>query len=154
MADPKVKKDPADAEEKLKVFDRASRLTAKLPTPPPIVAAAEKTVGRSVGGFVTFIREQGVVGLAVGLVLGTAVSAAVRSFIDNIVMPPLGYILGSAEGLKGVKLYIGRTGAEHKPTYLMTGQFLNDLINFLIIALVIYLVVHVLGFDKLDKKKG
>ena len=152
--DAKVKKDPADASKKLKAVDRASRLKEKLPTPPAIVVAAEKTVGKQVGGFVTFIREQGVVGLAVGLVLGTAVTAAVRSLIDNIVMPPLGYILGSAEGLKGVKVFIGTTGPNDKPTYLMTGQFLNDLINFLIIALVVYLVVHILGFDKLDKKKG
>lgn len=107
---------------------------------------------KHVSGFVDFIRTQGVVGLAVGLVIGGAVSVLVKSLIDNIVMPPLGFILGSADGLKGLVWNLGKTptGSE---TVLHYGTFLNDLINFLVIALTIYLVVHLLGFDKLDKKK-
>lgn len=104
------------------------------------------------GGFMEFVRTQGVVGLAVGLVLGGAVTVLVKSLIDNIVMPPLGFILGSAEGLKGLEWHIGKTAAG-QDTILYYGTFLNDLINFAVIAVVIYLIVHILGFDKLDKKK-
>ena len=107
---------------------------------------------RQLGGFVNFIRTQGVVGLAVGLVLGGAVTVLVKSLIDNIVMPPLGLLLGSSEGLKGLTLSLGKT-ATGQETVLHYGTFLNDLINFLVIALVIYLIVHILGFDKIDKKK-
>lgn len=107
---------------------------------------------KHVNGFVDFIRTQGVVGLAVGLVIGGAVSVLVKSLIDNIVMPPLGFILGSADGLKGLVWNLGKT-ATGSDTVLHYGIFLNDLINFLVIALTIYLVVHLLGFDKLDKKK-
>lgn len=107
---------------------------------------------KHVDGFVNFIRTQGVVGLAVGLVIGGAVSVLVKSLIDNIVMPPLGFILGSADGLKGLTWHLGKTPAGTE-TVLHYGTFLNDLINFLVIALTIYLVVHLLGFDKLDKKK-
>jgi large conductance mechanosensitive channel len=104
------------------------------------------------GGFMEFVRTQGVVGLAVGLVLGGVVTVLVKSLIDNIVMPPLGFILGSAQGLKGLEWNLGKTPAGQE-TILHYGVFLNDLINFIVIAIVIYLVVHILGFDELDKKK-
>ncbi len=117
-------------------------------------AAALKARGsKHVDGFFDFIRTQGVVGLAVGLVIGGAVSVVVKSLVDNVVMPPLGFVLGSADGLKGLSLNLGKT-LEGKDTVLHYGTFLNDFINFLVIALTIYLVVHLLGFDKLDKKKG
>lgn len=102
-------------------------------------------------GFMNFIRQQGVVGLAVGLVLGGAVTVLVKSFIDNVVMPPLGFILGSADGLKGLTLNMGYTPAGEE-AILHYGMFLNDFINFAVIAIIVYLVVHILGFDKLDKK--
>lgn len=107
---------------------------------------------RHLGGFVDFIRTQGVVGLAVGLVLGGAVTLLVKSLVDNVVMPPIGLVLGSSEGLKGLSVTIGKTATGHDAV-LHYGTFLNDLINFLVIAVVVYLVVHAIGFDKLDKKK-
>jgi len=104
-------------------------------------------------GFIEFIRTQGVIGLAVGLVLGGAVSVVVKSSVDNIIMPPLGLLLGSADGLKGLTLNLGKTDAG-KEAVLHYGSFLNDVINFLVIALTIYLVIHALRLDRLDKKKG
>jgi large conductance mechanosensitive channel len=102
-------------------------------------------------GFLDFVREQGVVGLAVGLVLGGAVSVLVKSLIDNVVMPPIGILLGSADGLKGLTLSLGTYNG--KDALLSYGAFLNDLLNFVVIAGVVYAVVHILGFDKkLDKK--
>lgn len=116
---------------------------------PKAVAGVGKT---HLKGFVDFIRTQGVVGLAVGLVLGGAISVLVKSLVDNVVMPPLGLVLGSAEGLKGLGLTIGKTGAGQAVT-LHYGIFLNDFINFLVIALVVYFVVKLLRFDQFDKKK-
>jgi len=107
---------------------------------------------RHLSGFMEFVRTQGVVGLAVGLVLGGAVTVVVKSLIDNVIMPPLGFILGSAEGLKGLTFDMGKTSAGQEAV-VHYGVFLNDVINFVVIALVIYMVVHILGFDKLDKKK-
>jgi large conductance mechanosensitive channel len=103
-------------------------------------------------GFAAFIRTQGVVGLAVGLVLGGAITVMVKSLVDNVVMPPIGLVLGSAEGLKGLAVTIGRT-ASGQETVLHYGIFLNDFFNFIVIAFVIYFIVKVLGFEKLDKKK-
>ncbi len=107
---------------------------------------------KHLGGFASFIRTQGVVGLAVGLVLGGAVTILVKSLIDNVVMPPLGLLLGSADGLDGLVVNLGHTSTG-KGAILHYGTFLNDMINFLVIALVVYLVVHGLKFDRLDKKK-
>lgn len=107
--------------------------------------------GKQVDGFIDFIRTQGVVGLAVGILLGTAVTVLTKSFIDNVVMPPLGLILGSGDGLRGLTWTIG--SAQGEPVVIMYGQFLNDFINFVVIALVVYVVFHALGLTKLDKKK-
>jgi large conductance mechanosensitive channel len=103
-------------------------------------------------GFINFIRTQGVIGLAVGLVLGGAVTVMVKSLVDNVVMPPLGFILGSSDGLKGLVFNMGKTRGG-QDAILHYGTFLNDMINFIVIALVVYLIVHLFKFDKLDKKK-
>lgn len=110
-----------------------------------------KVGGTQVKSFMEFIRTQGVIGLAVGLVLGGAVSILVKSLVDNVIMPPLGLLLGSAEGLKGLTWTMGITAAG-KPATLQYGVFLNDFINFVVIALVIYALVRLLKVDKLDKK--
>lgn len=102
--------------------------------------------------FINFIRTQGVVGLAVGLVLGGAVTVMVKSLVDNIVMPPLGFLLGSSDGLKGLSWNLGKTHGGQN-AILHYGVFLNDLINFIVIALVVYMIVHLFKFDRLDKKK-
>lgn len=108
--------------------------------------------GSQIRSFLDFIRTQGVVGLAVGLVLGGAVSVLVKSLIDNVIMPPLGLVLGSAEGLKGLTWTVGKTGGG-QPAVLHYGVFLNDFINFVVIAMVIYFIISLLRFDRLDKKK-
>lgn len=109
---------------------------------------AKASLGKAKGGmsgFMQFIKEQNIVGLAVGLVLGTHAGAVVKSLVDNVIMPPLGLLLGSAEGLNGVAIQLGDTGAS-----IMIGTFVNDLIDFVILAFAIYLVIKLL---KLDIKK-
>ncbi len=100
-----------------------------------------------VRGFMDFIREQGVVGLAVGFILGGAVSKVVSALVTDIVNPLLGVILGAAEGLKTAELVIG-------DAHILWGDFLSVVVDFLIIALVVYYGVKGLGLDRLDKKKA
>ena len=87
-------------------------------------------------GFKKFIKDQGLIGMAIGLILGTASGDLVKSLINNIIMPPLGFVLGSAEGLKGVVWNMGKTPAG-KEAVLSYGAFLNDIIHFLVIAFVV-----------------
>lgn len=96
-------------------------------------------------GFLAFIREQGVVGLAVGFILGGSVSKVVSSLVTDLINPILGLALGSTKGLE--KAYIGIGEAK-----IMYGHFLSVLLDFVIIAAVVYFVVKGLKIDKLDKK--
>ena len=95
-------------------------------------------------GFLDFVREQGVVGLAVGFILGGAVSKLVASLVGDIISPLLALALKNIENLQGAYLQVGSAK-------IMWGSFLNVLIDFVVIALVVYTGVKVLKLDKLDK---
>lgn len=97
--------------------------------------------------FSNFIREQGVVGLSVGFILGGSVTVLVKSLVDDVINPLLGIVLGQAESL--TKLSFTVFGAE-----VLVGNFISSLINFVVIAGVVYFGVKKLGLDKLDKKKA
>jgi large conductance mechanosensitive channel len=96
-------------------------------------------------GFMEFIRKQGVVGLAVGFILGGAVSKVVASLVTDIINPLLGIVLGAAGTLKEAYFTLGQTK-------VMWGSFVNTTIDFLVIALVVYFGVKGLRLDSLDKK--
>ena len=97
-------------------------------------------------GFLNFVREQGVVGLAVGFLLGGAVSKIVTALVTDIINPILAPILGAAGNFKEAVLAIG-------PVKLMYGDFLTNLIDFTVIAAIVYFGVHGLGLDRIDRKK-
>lgn len=120
-----------------------------------VQTAEEKArVLRRIGGglknqlisFFDFIRTQGVVGFAVAFILGGAISALVASLVNNIVNPIVGVALGSAKDLVANSFnFFGGN--------IMYGKFINDLINFFILALVVYFGIKKLHLDKLDKPK-
>lgn len=97
-------------------------------------------------GFMDFIREQGVVGLAVGFILGGAVSKLVASLVTDIINPIIGIALGAVGGLKDAYIQIG-------PAKLLWGSFASTTIDFLVIALVVYYGVKLVRLDKIDKAK-
>src|SRR3989344_5353694 len=83
-------------------------------------------------GFVNFIREQGVVGLAVGLTLGLAAKGLVDSFVLNVVNPIAGVLYGGG-GQLAEKSWCLKSVASQCTNPLSYGAFANALINFLII---------------------
>lgn len=97
-------------------------------------------------GFIEFVRDKGVVGLAVGFILGGAVSKVVSSLVEDIINPLLSVVLGAAGNLSELVLIVG-------PVEIRWGSFVAILIDFLVIALVVYYGVIALKLDKLDKKK-
>ncbi len=97
-------------------------------------------------GFMNFIREQGVVGLAVGFILGGAVSKVVAALVTDIINPLLGLAMGKVGGLKEAVLNVGSAK-------IMYGDLIGVVIDFLVIAAVVYFGVKWLKLDKLDKKK-
>ena len=96
-------------------------------------------------GFLDFIREQGVVGLAVGFLMGGAVSKTVTSLVTDIINPLIGAIFGGAGSLATATFTLGGST-------IAWGNFVSTIIDFLIIALVVYVGVRVLGIGKADKK--
>ena len=98
-------------------------------------------------GFMDFIREQGVMGLAVGFILGGSVKSVVTSLVEDIINPILGLVLGSTTGLAESSFKIA--SAE-----VMYGHFLSVLIDFAVIAAVVYYGIKGLKLDKLDKAKA
>jgi len=95
--------------------------------------------------FIQFIRKQGVVGLATGFILGGAISKLVSSLVEDIINPLLGIVLGAAGDLSSYSLHVG--GAE-----LRWGNFASMLIDFVVIAAVVYFGFKGLGLDKIDFK--
>jgi large conductance mechanosensitive channel len=96
-------------------------------------------------GFIEFIRKQGVVGLAVGFILGGAISKVVASLVGDIINPFVGLVLGSGAGLDAAAFTVGSAT-------IAWGHFVAGIIDFTIVALVVYLGVHWLKLDRLDKK--
>jgi len=101
-------------------------------------------------GFLNFIREQGVVGLAVGIVLGAQIKSLVDSFVTSFVNPLLGLLLPGNGDLAAKSLRI-TNGT--KVAVFTWGAFVTQFISFVIVAAIVYYVVHGLKLDKLDKKK-
>lgn len=97
-------------------------------------------------GFLDFIREQGVVGLAVGFILGGAVSKLVSALVEDIISPILAIGLNNLENLSDAYLQVGAAR-------IMWGDFLNVTVDFVVVALVVYFGVKLLKLDKADKKK-
>lgn len=100
-------------------------------------------------GFVDFIREQGVIGLAVGLAIGTAAGDTVKKLVEGFINPIVQFLVGSStltDAVWRVELW-GRT-ADFK-----WGAFVSSAITLIATALVIYIIIHFLKLDKLDKKK-
>ena len=82
-------------------------------------------------GYITFIRTQGVAGFAIGFILGKAVSDLVGSFVNDIVNPVLGLAFSRFGSLTDLAFHVG-------PSTIGYGKFLSFLINFFILAAVVY----------------
>jgi large conductance mechanosensitive channel len=98
--------------------------------------------------FKAFVARGNVLDLAVAVIIGTAFGAVVTSMVNDIVMPPIGRVLG---GVDFKDLFVSLNDQSY-PTLaaaktagapvIAYGQFLNTVINFLIIAFVIFLIVR------------
>lgn len=97
--------------------------------------------------FKEFIMRGSVLDLAIGVIIGGAFGKIISSLVNDVIMPPIGLLLGK---VNFTDLYINLSGTEYPslaaaqeagaPT-LNYGLFLNSILEFLIIALVIFLIV-------------
>ena len=113
--------------------------------------ATAEILNKQVNGFVDFLREQSVVGLAIGLVLGTQIKQVVDQFIQSFVDPLIGLFL-PGQGTLAEHTFNVHFG--HKTGTFGWGAFAATLISFIFVAAVVYYVFKGLKLDKLTKKKN
>lgn len=98
--------------------------------------------------FKTFIMRGNVVDLAVGIIIGAAFGKIITSFVNDILMPPIGVALGKVDF---ANLFIDLSGTHHESVAaakaagaatINYGMFLNTVIDFLIVAFAIFLLVR------------
>lgn len=100
--------------------------------------------------FSEFIKRGNVIDLAVAVIMGAAFGKIITTLVDGIIMPPIGLLLGrvdftslfyTLDATKGVPASLAEAKEKGVPV-IAYGQFLNDIINFLIIAFVVFLIVR------------
>lgn len=111
--------------------------------------------------FKEFAMRGNVVDMAVGIVIGAAFGTIVKSFVDDVLMPPIGLLLGNVdfsdlfitlkEGSKAAGPYLSLTAAKAAGAVTLNlGVFINAVISFLIVAFAVFLVVK--GMNKLQRE--
>lgn len=108
--------------------------------------------------FREFAMRGNVVDMAVGIVIGAAFSTIVKSLVDDILMPPIGLILGGVDfsnifiTLKGAGDYASLKAAQDAGAVTLNlGVFINALISFLIVAFALFVVIK--GMNQLKRKQ-
>jgi len=114
--------------------------------------------------FKDFIMKGNVVDMAVGIIIGAAFGAVVKSLVDNVMMPPLGYVIGGIDfsTMERIIAPAIKEGAKHPITQLVVdkdipavtlryGLFLNSILTLLIQGFAVFLMVKVM--NKLHKKE-
>lgn len=91
--------------------------------------------------FKEFISKGNVMDLAIGMIMGAAFTAIVKSLVDDIISPIIGLIVGKAD-FSQVVLNVGSA-------QIMFGNFINAIINFIIISFVLFLIIK--GINKMRK---
>jgi large conductance mechanosensitive channel len=109
------------------------------PYPPP---EEPKKHFKWVHEFTAFIRRGNVVDLAVGIMIGAAFGKIVTSFVQDVVTPPLGMVMGKVKFTE-LKVHLG--GPPDAPVTINYGNFLQALLDFLIVALVLFSVISLVN---------
>lgn len=103
-------------------------------------------VREQVGGFINFIREHAVVGVAIGFIVGLQAQTLIKQLVSSFITPLFTFLVGPNLQKDQFVLH-GST-----PITFAWGEFVYTLADFLIVLLFIYLMVKIFRLDKLDKK--
>ncbi|WP_427170655.1 large-conductance mechanosensitive channel protein MscL [Fusobacterium nucleatum] len=100
--------------------------------------------------FKAFVMRGNVVDLAVGVIIGGAFGKIITSLVNDIFMPVIGMILGNVD-LSSLEIKLGEPVEGAEQAAIRYGMFIQEIVNFLIIALCIFMVIKVI--NKMQKKK-
>lgn len=99
--------------------------------------------------FKEFIAKGNVADLAVGVVIGAAFGKIVTSLVDKVIMPPIGLLVGGVDfsrlGIVLKDATVDAAGKDVPAVVLAYGEFINALIQFVIIAFAVFLVVRAIN---------
>ena len=94
--------------------------------------------------FKEFAVKGNVVDLAVGIIIGGAFGTIVSSLVDDIIMPPIGLLIGGID-FSNLILPLGGTTEDGDPVAIRYGQFINEVITFLIVAFAVFMLVKAMN---------
>ena len=100
--------------------------------------------------FKTFAMRGNVVDMAVGIVIGGAFGKIVSSFVADVIMPPIGLIIGGVD-FTNLAITIKEAVGESAAVTINYGVFIQTVIDFIIIAFAIFMVIK--GMNSLKKKE-
>jgi len=100
--------------------------------------------------FKAFIMRGNVVDMAVGVIIGGAFGKIVTSLVNDIFMPIIGMILGNVD-FSSLEIKLGEPVEGAEQAAIRYGMFIQEIVNFLIIALCIFMFIKLIS--KLQKKK-
>jgi len=102
--------------------------------------------------FKEFAMRGNVVDLAVGVIIGAAFGKIVTSLVNDIIMPPIGYLLGGIDfSNKKITLVEADAAKKVAEVAIRYGSFINSIIDFVIVAFCIFLVIK--GINSMKKKE-
>lgn len=101
--------------------------------------------------FKSFIQRGNVLDLAVGVVIGSAFGKIVDSLVTDILMPPIGYMIGGIN-FNEIKLHLNSLTSGAPDITLNIGSFVEVCVEFMIVAFSIFLVVK--GFNRMKTKQA
>ncbi|RYY36590.1 MAG: large-conductance mechanosensitive channel protein MscL [Sphingobacteriaceae bacterium] len=103
--------------------------------------------------FKEFAMRGNVVDLAVGVIIGAAFGTIVTSLVNDVIMPPIGYLTGGVDfSDKKILLKAADEAAKSPEVAILYGKFINTVIQFLIVAFCIFLVVKAINSLKKEKE--
>ena len=94
-------------------------------------------------GFKSFLLKTNALALAVGVIIGTAMGSVVTSLVNDLIMPPIGMALGNLD-FSQLKIILKATGDPKTEVAIRYGNFINIIIAFIVVALVVYVVTSLL----------
>lgn len=100
--------------------------------------------------FKDFAMRGNVIDMAVGIVIGGAFGKIVSSLVQDVIMPPIGVLLGGVD-FSSLSIIVKQATEETEAVVLKYGAFINTIIEFIIIAFAIFMVVK--GINSLKKKE-
>lgn len=103
--------------------------------------------------FKEFALKGNVVDLAVGLIIGAAFGKIVTSLVNDVMMPPLGALIGSVD-FSGLAFQISPASDHHPAVVVRYGAFINTVVDFIIVALAIFMVIKAMNTLRRQEAKG